>query len=139
MFSVWIEFGCHCFTTKLEAHHSADLVYEHKAEKRAFDVERYTLSKLLPDYIRGLIGTSVYWSNKGSFFFWRTPDDALYLVFLTVIKARRGSDVRVKIESAYPKETLTKYASPIAFEELVKTKAKGEFPEFGPKVALTRK
>ena|ERR1700761_7488451 len=139
-FRVRVEFGCHCFTTKLEPHHPPDLIYEHKSEKRAFDVERYHLSKLLPDYIRGLVGCSVYWSNQGSFFFWRTPEDVLYLVFFTALKAKNGkADVRIRIESAYPKQTLAKYASPIDFEALVKTKAKGEFPDFGPKVALKRK
>ncbi|MGY4351541.1 hypothetical protein ACVWXM_008034 [Bradyrhizobium sp. GM7.3] len=139
-FWIRVEFGCHCFTTKLEPHHSLDLIYEHKAERRAFDVERYHLSKLLPDYIRGLLGNSVYWSNKGSFFFWRTPEDVLYLVFFTALKANRGkADVRIRIESAYPKQALAKYASPITFEQLVKTKAKGEFPDFGPKVVLKRK
>jgi hypothetical protein len=143
-YRVLVEFGCHCFTTKLQGHHSPDLIYEHttkhKTEKRAFDLERYELSKLLPDYIRGLIGSSVYWSNQGSFFFWRTPGDHLYLVFFTALKARTGNvDVRIKIESAYPKQTLAQYASPIEFAELIKIKATGEAPEFGPKVELKRK
>jgi hypothetical protein len=139
-YRVLVEFGCHCFTTKLEKHHSPDLIYEHKSEKRAFDVERHELSKLLPDYIRGLIGSSVYWSNQGSFFFWRTPEDYLYLVFFTALKARTGNvNVRIKIESAYPAGRLSQYASPIGFADLIKTKAKGEFPDFGPKVELKRK
>jgi hypothetical protein len=139
-YRVLVEFGCHCFTTKLEEHHTPDLIYEHKFEIRAFDIERYELSKLLPDYIRGLIGSSVYWSNKGSFFFWRTPGDDLYLVFFTALKARTGNvNVRVKIESAYPAKKMAKYASPIEFAELIRTKAKGEYPEFGPKVELKRK
>ncbi|WP_159010036.1 hypothetical protein [Bradyrhizobium sp. S69] len=139
-YRVLVEFGCHCFTTKLEQHHTPDLVYEHKLEKRAFDIERYELSKLLPDYIRGLVGSSVYWSNKGSFFFWRTPEDDLYLIFFTALKAKTGNvNVRIKIESAYPAQKMTKYASPIEFADLIKTKAEGGFPDFGPTVELKRK
>jgi len=140
IYVIRVEFTCHCFTAKLEPHHGLDVVYEHKSEKRAFDIQRHELSKLLPDYIRGLVSNSVYWSNKGSFFFWRTPQNTAYLVFFSALKSRtKGIDVQIKIMSAHPKPQMAKYASPIDFTELMKVKANGEFPEFGPKVQIKRK
>lgn len=136
---VGVKFTCHCFTKKLEAYHSPELLYEHEGEKRAFDVQRYELSKFLPAYIRSLVGSSVYWSNKGSFFFWRTPNGVSYLVFFTALQASKGNvKVRIKIGSAYPKSG-SQFASPVDFAELMKMKAAGEFPELGPKVQITRK
>jgi hypothetical protein len=140
---VHVEFGFHCFTEKLEAHHTPDLRYKHDGELRAFSIERYTLSLKLPDLLQTLGDRSVYHTKQGSFFILRDEDidgkRTPYLVFFSAFKARNGTaQVRVLIRSAYLKPAMSERAAPVKFSTLIKFVRDGRSPPLGATIKLKR-
>jgi hypothetical protein len=141
-FAVGVSFSCHCFTVTWSAAFSPDFLYEHGNEKRAFDIQRHGLSLLLPDFFRQLGNRSVYWSNKGNFFFWRNPAalNAPYLIFFDAIKSTApGIDVRIHVRTAHPKPGMVLFASPVKFTTLVRMTAAGKKLKPGPAQQIKRK
>ena len=141
-FGVGVSFSCHCFTVKLTSAHSPDFLYDHGGERRAFDLLRHELSLQLPDFFRQLGNRSVYWSNKGNFFFWRSPAllNAPYLVFFDAVKAARpGVDVQIHVRSAHPKPNMALRASPVKFTTLIRATALGQKIKAGPAQQIKRK
>jgi len=145
---VSVLFACHCFTEKLMGHHRPDLIYAHGHEKRAFDVGRHALSRLLPGLITTLGTNRVYRSTNPkqnhNYFFWRqNPAPGFigpYLVFFNVVAAKRtGVDVLMNVESAYMKPNMQDRGSPVRFSTLIDKTAKGQSVPFGPLVTIKRK
>lgn len=142
--SVGVSFGFHCFTETLEAHHTPDFHYLHGNERRAFSLDRYELSKLLPELIKGLGNRSVYLSNSASYFILRdNPLPAFegpYLVFFRAMKAReQGTDVHMLVQSAYIKPNMADRASAIKFTTLIEKTALGQQVPRGPRQSIKRK
>lgn len=136
---VLITFGCHCFTEKFDAsRHTPDLAYHHRGEKRAFCKIRYALSLSLPGYITGLLGKSVYLTQRGSYFIIRS-NGGNYVVFLNV-RRRNGKphNACVSVESAHIRQQFIQYASPVRFTALVAAKARGHEIKGGPNVRIKR-
>jgi hypothetical protein len=85
---------------------------------------------------------SVYWSNKGNFFFWRNPENlnAPYLVFFNAIKSTKsGVDVHIDVRTAHPKPNMAQFASPVKFTTLIQAKATGKKINAGPAQSIKRK
>jgi len=141
---VHVEFSCHCFTEGLGPQHTPDLRYTHGKETRAFDVQRFELSKKLPDILRTLGNRSVYRTQQESFFVLRQEDieglKVPYLVFFSAFKATdKRVHVRLLVRSAYLKPGMTEWAAPVKFSTLVRFTRDGRKPPMGPKQQLKRK
>lgn len=141
---VYVEFSCHCFTEGLKDHHSPGLHYKHRNETRAFCVNRHHLSKELRGLVVGLGNKSVQNSNKGTFFILKDGLDGAgsspYLVFFSTIRSKKSNvDVLINIESAYPKDNMTRRASPVRFTTLVEAVATGKRVRVGPEHVIKRK
>ena len=137
---VRVQFSCHCFTEGRKPTHTPDLFYNHAHEKRAFSMERYRLSFSLPDIIRNIGNTSVYHSKTGNFFFIRTVEGLIYAVFFRAYKAKsKDCDVLINVESAYPKQNMTRYGAPVKFPTVIKYASKGSKPRAGKLVHIKKK
>ena len=143
---VLVSFKCHCFTEKLKPRHTPDFHYTHRGEKRAFDINRHSLSLQLPGMIAWLGATTVYRSTNpksDNFFFWRQNSPGFsgpYLVFFNVAKAKRADvDVVMNVESAYLKPNMTDRGSPITFATLIDKIARNRRVPFGLPVMVKRK
>ena len=144
VYSVEVSFGLHCFTEALNGSHTSDLLYTHQGERRAFSVERYELSKSLPDLIRSLGNRTVYWSERSDFFVLRdvTSNNGKrpHLVFFSAIRsAKERVDVRLSVNSAYFKPGMSQWAAPVKFATLITAVAKGTALAHGPKQRIKRK
>jgi hypothetical protein len=141
---VAVRFGCHCFTEKLTARHTPDFRYRHGGETRAFDLDRHTLSLVLPEMLATLGSRSVYRSQLTNYFILRqnpvTGFSGPYLVFFNVAKARsEASDVLMNIESAYMKPNMADRAAPVKFTTLIEKTAAGQPVPRGPLQVIKRK
>jgi hypothetical protein len=141
---VAVAFSCHCFTETLTRAHTPDFRYTHNRETRAFDFERYDLSKLLPKIIATLGTRSVYLSMQANFFVLRQNPTAdfvgPYLVFFNVTKStKKGVHVLMNVESAYMKPGMTDRASPVKFTTLIENTSVGQRVPRGPVQTIKRK
>ncbi len=145
-FAVRAIFSCHCFTEELDpAVHTPDYHYVHEAERRAFSIVRYYLSKQLPALISALGAGTVYHSNIGNYFLLRqnaaVAHPGTYVVFFNVIRATKDNtfDVVMYVQSAYLKPNMADWASPIRFATLVDFTARGLKPPQGKRMQIKRK
>jgi hypothetical protein len=143
-YHVEVAFSCHCFTEKLSEAHTPDFIYAHKHERRTFNMERYELSKSLPDLIQTLGKRSVYWSQKRDFFVLQDvragSGNAPYVVFFDAFKSSKQKvDVRLMVTSAYLKHGMSLRASPVRFSTLIASVATGKALKPGPPQQLKRK
>lgn len=143
-YRVAAEFSSHCFTEALTAEHTPDLRYAHGGETRAFNVERYGLSRKLPDIIRTLGTRSVYHSERETFFVLRDQEFAggrqPYLIFFSTFTASaKDIHVHLRVRSAYLKPGMSRFAAPIRFSTLVRATAEGRKPKMGRPVQVKRK
>lgn len=122
--SVVVHFSCHCFT---EAHdpglHTPDLIYRHRGEVRAFQVDRYELSKKLPAIIESLPTRKVFFTKETNYLVVESIDQdgrrVSYTVFFDLKRARGiGYDLAMTVESAYVKDVLPKHLDKISFRIL---------------------
>lgn len=136
-------FGCHCFTEEVKTHHTPDWLYHHRGERRAFSIERYDLSKSLPQLVIALGGKSVYYTKGANYFFMRAVPGLVgpYVVFFDTFKSTKKPDVDVilNIQSAYCKPKMAARAAPVAFPVLVEAMATGRIPVRGPMQPIKRK
>jgi len=144
--SVLVSFSCHCFTAGLKAHHAPDLIYAHRGEKRAFEIDRHTLSLQLPGMITALGTRTVYKSTNhksDNFFFWRQNPRGFfgpYLVFFNVVAAKQaGVQALMNVESAYIKPNMADRGSPVTFATLIDKTARNQRVPFGLPVTVKRK
>ncbi|HWU61494.1 MAG TPA: hypothetical protein VN112_05655 [Ensifer sp.] len=141
---VHVEFTCHCFTEALKQEHTPDLRYAHGKETRAFDIQRYELSKKLPEMLRTLGTRSVYHTQQGSFFVLRDEDiEGLKVPYLVFFSAFKATDKRVHVQllvrSAYLKPGMAEFAAPVRFSTLMRFTRDGKTPPMGPRKQLKRK
>jgi hypothetical protein len=143
-FTVEVAFSCHCFTEKLNQAHTPDLLYVHGHERRAFNIERYELSKVLPALFQGLGTRSVYWSERRDFFVLQdmtTPAGrGPYLVFFDALRSsKKDIHVRLDVTSAYLKPGMSLYAAPVKFTTLISSVATNRALTAGPRQQIKRK
>ena len=133
-FKVRVSFYHHCFTEKWDTIiHSPDYRYvaQNGSDLRAFNLERYELSKSLPDIIRRMPTGKVCFTNEQNFLKVNIIDHngeaQKYVIFFKIIPARsRSHDVAMLVQSAYIKESLPKNIDKIRFTTLVRKVAAGE-------------
>jgi hypothetical protein len=90
-------FHDHCFTEVFDPlkHQERTSSSQYSAhEKRAFDPARYELSKLLPEFVKGLGGKRIASSRYGNLVRLELASGAAYAIFFTL---RRVNDRRVDI------------------------------------------
>ncbi|MVT01054.1 hypothetical protein [Devosia marina] len=141
-YTVEVHFSCHCFTEEIAAHHTPDLYYSHAGERRAFNMDRYDQSKLLPGLIASLGNRSVYYTRQVNYFFLRDMPNLVgpYVVFFDPAKAKKtGVDVLLNVQSAYCKPGMTDRAAPVRFTTLVEATAKANPVNRGPIQQIKRK
>lgn len=142
-YSVRVTFEDHVFTTAFDpVLHTPDLIYSRRADDwRAFDTTRWQQSQDLPQLFRSIGGHSVYHSKGRNFFFLRgaagTPP---YAVFFEPMRSNRDdTDVAVIVRSAYEKNSMTRWASPIKFPRLIDSVVRGIQTPLGPSAQIRRR
>lgn len=144
-FKIKVIFSHHCFTEKRLKHHTPDFFYHHKGDnKRAFCMNRYTLSLALPKTIQTLGNATVYHSEQNNFFFVRTSTisnlNGPYIIFFKPIISRSSTvDVAMHINSAYLKPNMTQEGSGINFTTLIEATANNRKIYPGKKQRIKRK
>ncbi len=136
-------FSCHCFTETVQPHHTPDWIYTHRGERRAFDLDRYTLSQNLPQLVTALGGKSVYYTKGANNFFMRAIAglNGPYVVFFDTFKSTKkpNVDVILNIQSAYCKPNMVTRAAPILFPVLVEAMVTKQPAVRGPFETIKRK
>ena len=118
------------------------LVYSRRpGDWRAFDTARWQQSQTLPQLFRTMGDHSVYHSKGCNFFFLRgaagTPP---YAVFFEPVQSNRDdTDAAVIVRSAYEKDGMTRWASPIKFPRLIDSVARGIQTPLGPPAQIRRR
>ncbi|OAS15936.1 hypothetical protein [Methylobacterium platani] len=107
--TVYVRFSNHCFTCKFDdsRHTVADLIMDHR-QRRAYDAERYDLSRRLPTIVDALPGSSVYLTATDRNYVYvatvTTENGQQYPVYFNLRRAPREhpAQLLMMIESAYP-------------------------------------
>ena len=142
-YAVRVTFEDHVFTTAFDpVLHTPDLIYSRRAgDWRAFDTARWQQSQDLPQLFRTIGGHSVYHSKGRNFFFLRgaagTPPYAVF--FEATLSNRNDTDVAVIVRSAYEKNSMTRWASPIKFPRLIDSVARETHTPSGPPAQIKRR
>lgn len=125
---VEIRYSSHVFSEAITRDTTPDLLYDHNGERRAFCVDRYDQSKLLPSIFNSLKWQSVYHSSRGNYFLVKSLIPLAYHVFFNARIARRikGISVLINVVSAYTKEREIKFAPSVKFSRLVDLLATGK-------------
>ena len=106
IFKVNVEFSFHCFTSKLpESPFDPKLKYSDAREVRAFDFERYELSKHLPDIVRSLTRRQCLHTGHGNFVtidvVTADGETKKYYIFFEPSKSALRGRLKLYIQSAY--------------------------------------
>ena len=138
-----VRFSNHCFSETFEGQHHGDeaVVVMDGRNRRVFSPERYALSHVLPDIIRGLPSARVYQTPEANFVRIEVRPDGLagdYRMFFRVKRAQGEShDLKLFVESAYgpePGRALPiAHMSRVRFAVLVDKVLKGERLKFHQK------
>ena len=142
-YPVRVTFEDHVFTAAFnQADHTPDLIYSRRSRDwRAFDERRWELSRDLPKLFSTIGRHSVYRSRNRNFFFLRgmvgTPPYAVF--FKPIRSTHKDADVAVIVRSAYEKENMTKWASPVSFPRLVDAVARDVQTPIGSPVQIRRR
>ena len=107
---VRIIFGHHCFTRQLKPSDPQDLCYpEPSFDQRAFDFDRYELSKQLPQIVQNLMGQKCSHTGHGTYFIVKLTDqrgvEVEYEVYFDVNKIQGSKTLELKVHSAYVRDT----------------------------------
>jgi hypothetical protein len=111
LYKVLVSFGHHCFTRAPDEDEAKTLAYPHgpKHEIRLFDLERYELSKRLPDIIKNLMRRSCFHTGRddGTFFTIElvneNGDRIEYEVYFKVFRNQQNQ-LRLIVESAFRRD-----------------------------------
>lgn len=106
-YPVRVEFSHHCFTRGLWDEDPDELIYPGpRRDPRAFDPERWVLSRQLPELIRGLMTREVRHTNHGNFLTIELTDlnggTVEYEVYFNVTKS--GKQLYLVVSSAFPRD-----------------------------------
>lgn len=103
-----VKFSNHCYTTAFDptVHDPAYIVMDHKVE-RAFDPQRYFLSRQLPDLLRNLPTCSVWLTatDRNYAYLARLANEGIWYALFFRLKRREDlarRNLSMMIESAYP-------------------------------------
>lgn len=110
-YSVLVSFGHHCFTRGVREGEVLKMLYPHgpKHEDRLFDLERYELSKKLPDLIKELMRHKCFHTGRddGTYFIIELLDKdgerIEYEAYFKLFKNSQGQ-LRLIIESAFRRD-----------------------------------
>lgn len=102
-----VGFAMHCFTRAVTSADAPEELYSDERETRAFDLERYELSKQLPQIVRSLQGRPCAFAKQNNYV---TIDlkaeggkSRRYGVFFNVRRRQDVADtVQLIVQSAYP-------------------------------------
>lgn len=104
--SLAVTYGLHCFSRSIDDVKSTNLVRDGR-EQRAFDLERYRLSRALPGIIDSLDLRRCFHTGHRNFFTVELVDEQGlkqdYVIYFRTWRAAAGEagDVRLHVESAY--------------------------------------
>lgn len=110
-YTVNVEFGLHCFTRGISSEREPDpsLLYSDSREQREFDLQRYELSKRLPEIIETLPHRKCFHTERGSFFCVEMVDDqgrrVEYDIFFEASKSSKAG-LNLFVQSAYVRDVL---------------------------------
>lgn len=119
--SVAISYSIHCFTHKQEDSEqlSTEETYSDSRETRAFDIERWKLSKHLPEIINTLDQRRCLHTGREEFVTVDIVENGRtieYAVFFTVTKGgKSGCDLNLYVNSAHERNQPLRYKKPIRF------------------------
>jgi len=106
-----VRYSDHCFTRrpKTNERYDGELVYRNREKKiRLFCPKRYEMSKLLPDFIRGLPNKKPHHNGKnGNFFILETLDSSGNPVrYVIIFSVRKSAKKRLEllVETAFMEE-----------------------------------
>lgn len=114
-----IRFSHHCFTVEfINGTHQDHHAYSHAGEKRAFNLDRYTLSLQLPTHMRRISGAYIHHADNGNYRYMvdipvEGSRNLSYSIFFNLApksKARRDH-LKMFVVSAYIKNTKPKVNS----------------------------
>ena len=103
-FDVRVLFGDHCYTSGVphaEAYDPAAVVSRSVREVRVLSLERYRLSHMLPELVRGLMDRPCYFGDQDNFFTIDLSTGEKYNVYFTVSKVEKRGGLRLRIQSSY--------------------------------------
>lgn len=108
-----ISFSHHCFTVEfIKGTHQDHHAYSYADEKRAFNVDRYTLSLQLPEHMRHISGAYIHHADNGNYRYMvdipvQGSNKLSYSIFFNLApkgKVRRDH-LKMFVVSAYIKNT----------------------------------
>jgi hypothetical protein len=107
LYTVNVFFGLHCFTRDPEEGEkipSCD-AYSHFGEKRMFDVDRYELSKRLPDLVKTLTTRKCFHNKDRNFFtidiIAKNEQKLPYEVYFTLSRSSKEGVLTLRVVSAF--------------------------------------
>lgn len=120
-------FSLHCFTRGCREGEdiAPNLAYGDNRETRIFDVERYRLSRQLPDIVRGLAERKCYHDKHGNFYVFESQDadgvKKYYSVFFSLSKAGKKTGLNLFITTAHLRDEppYAKDKKPIRFRVIL--------------------
>ena len=135
-----VHYSWHVFTEAITTEITPDLRYNHQGESRAFSIEGYEQSKLLPDLIEKLDHCLVYHSGRENYFFVKDLSPFPYHVFFIARPMRRRKDVHIflNVLSAYAKERPINVAPAIKFATLVRLLSENRKIKRGQNITVRR-
>jgi hypothetical protein len=106
-YTVDVIFGLHCFTKGINNGSAVDprLCYSDARETRIFDLNRFELSKRLPELVAKLHATKCYHTNHGNFFTIEIIENGgekqQYEVYFTLSRSAKKGHLTLWVQSAY--------------------------------------
>ena len=116
-YQVQVIFGLHCFTRspKPDERFSREWCYSDSRETRTFCLQRYELSKRLPEIINDLSRQRCYHTQKGNFFVVEILDTAneprQYEVYFKASRPRLRGMLNLFVQSAYVRDKNVRHPS----------------------------
>ena len=107
-FEIDVTFGLHCFTEELKEEHSATYHYADMREIRAFNMERYELSRKLPEIIQDLDRRRCYEAQHNNYMTFEIIRNGMAVQYQIYFKVTQKRDVEGRlhlfVQSAFPKD-----------------------------------
>lgn len=105
-YTIFFTFSHHTFTRSIKdsSHQSHDIYPLPSKDPRLFDIERYHLSKFLPEIVRTLPDQYTYHGGYSRYCSCKIKNDAGQAIYYQVVYRawREHGKIRFHIESAYP-------------------------------------
>ncbi|PKG51928.1 hypothetical protein CXF87_09655 [Halomonas sp. MES3-P3E] len=131
-FQVAVSYGLHCFTRTPREGEAVDDAewYSDSREKRVFCLERWQLSKMLPEVVRTLGNRKCLHTGREEFVTLKVVEEGRtfdYAIFFIVSKSNApGIDMNLFIVSAHERFNALKYTKPIRFGVILMNRYQGK-------------